>query len=160
MNLVKWLDENFERTLLSIFLILMTLVMGYQIVMRYVFNASLTWSEELTRYLFVWSSFISISYCIKNGISIKIDQLFNKLPDKLKNIVQISNKILMMVFFLYLAYHSVAVVQSAINSGQRSPALGLPMYMVQVSSTVGFVLATIRVFQSLIKTFKRTIEIN
>ena len=46
---------------------------------RQILNASLSWSEELTRYLFIWSAFISISYCIKKWISIKIDQLINCL---------------------------------------------------------------------------------
>ena len=77
MKLLHWLDDNLEEMLLIILLTAMTLVMGVQVFSRYILNASLSWSEELTRYLFIWSAFISISYCIKKWISIKIDQLIN-----------------------------------------------------------------------------------
>ena len=70
MKILKWLDDNLEETILLVLLVIMTGLMGIQIISRYIFNASLSWSEELTRYLFIWSGFISISYCIKKWISI------------------------------------------------------------------------------------------
>ena len=47
-----WLDENLEEFLLVIGLIAMTLIMGIQVFCRYVLGMSLSWSEELTRYIF------------------------------------------------------------------------------------------------------------
>ena len=49
-----WLDENLEEFLLVIGLIAMTLIMGIQVFCRYVLGMSLSWSEELTRYIFIW----------------------------------------------------------------------------------------------------------
>lgn len=46
-----WLDENLEEFLLVIGLIAMTLIMGIQVFCRYVLGMSLSWSEELTRYI-------------------------------------------------------------------------------------------------------------
>ena len=43
----------------------MTLIMGVQVFSRYVLGASLSWYEELTRYLFVWAGFLSVGYCTK-----------------------------------------------------------------------------------------------
>ena len=48
-----WLDENLEEFLLVIGLIAMTLIMGIQVFCRYVLGMSLSWSEELTRYIFI-----------------------------------------------------------------------------------------------------------
>ena len=53
-KILHWLDENLEEFILVIFLIAMTLIMGIQIFCRYVLGMSLSWSEELTRYLFIW----------------------------------------------------------------------------------------------------------
>ena len=65
MKIIRWLDDNLEEALLIALLVTMTLLMGLQVFSRYILNASLSWSEELTRYLFIWSGFLSISYCIK-----------------------------------------------------------------------------------------------
>lgn len=74
--MLKWLDENLEEFLMGVFLIGMVLIMGIQVLARYVFGASLSWSEEITRYLFIWSGFISVSYCTKNVFPLKLSSLW------------------------------------------------------------------------------------
>lgn len=154
MNILKWLDENLEKTILCIFLSIMVVVMGVQVVARYIFNSSLSWSEELSRYLFIWSAFLSLPYTIKNGIALKIDQLLTLFSEDGKRVINIIGHILMLVFFTFMLFKATDVVQIAINSGQRSPALGLPMYLVQASSVVGFILAIVRVVQFLVINIK------
>ena len=78
--MLKWLDENLEEFLMGVFLVGMVLIMGIQVLARYVLGASLSWSEEITRYLFIWSGFISVSYCTKKCISIKIEQFVAMFP--------------------------------------------------------------------------------
>ncbi len=56
-KVLHWLDENLEEFLLVVFLIAMTLIMGIQVLSRYVLGQSLSWSEEITRYLFIWERF-------------------------------------------------------------------------------------------------------
>lgn len=150
MKILHWLDEHLEETLLIFLLAMMTIIMGVQIVSRYVFNASLTWSEELTRYLFIWSGFLSISYCIKKWISIKIDQIMNLLPKTGYMVCQLILNTILFLLFFYLSIHAITYLQSSIASGQRSPALGLPMYVVQSAPLVGFALASVRAFQQII----------
>ena len=57
-----WLNDSLEEFLMVASLILMTLIMGIQLFSRYVLGASLSWSEELTRYIFVWAGFLSVSF--------------------------------------------------------------------------------------------------
>ena len=57
-----WLNDSLEEFLMVASLILMTLIMGIQVFSRYVLGASLSWSEELTRYIFVWAGFLSGSF--------------------------------------------------------------------------------------------------
>ena len=52
---LQWLDENLEEVLLVIALAAMAVIMGIQVIARYIFGASLSWSEELTRYIFIWA---------------------------------------------------------------------------------------------------------
>ena len=43
-KVLHWLDENLEEFLLVVFLIAMTLIMGIQVLSRYVLGQSLSWS--------------------------------------------------------------------------------------------------------------------
>lgn len=150
MKVLKWLDDNFEETLLIILLVCITCLMGVQVFCRYILNNSLTWSEELTRYLFIYMCFISISYCIKKWISIKIDQFINLFSNKAYVYLQLILNIILFVFFLYLSVHAYIFLNQSIQSDQLSPALQLPMYYVQFAPLLGFGLATIRSFQQVI----------
>ena len=99
-KILHWLDENLEEFILVIFLIAMTLIMGIQIFCRYVLGMSLSWSEELTRYLFIWCGFLSVSYCSKKCLSIKIEQ-FVAISTPRKSNLQSSESHLRADLFLF-----------------------------------------------------------
>lgn len=160
MKIIKLIDDNFEEIILMFLLAAMTVVMGIQVVARYAFNYSLTWSEELTRYMFIWSAFLSISHCTKKQISIKIEQLVSMLPTKLHAIFKIIEKVIMLAFFAYMIKYANNFVQASITSGQLSPAMRLPMYFVQVAPLVGFALTIVRLLQGLVFEFKVLINAN
>lgn len=148
MKFLKWLDDNLEETILIILLICMVLVMGMQILARYCLNTSLSWSEELTQYMFVWSVFISISYCVKKRISIKIEQFLSILPARGQAGLRLLRHTLVLAFCIVMLPFSVTYVQQSIDSHATSAALHLPMYFIQSAPLVGFILLTVRVFQA------------
>ena len=148
MKAIKWLDEYLEEVLLVILLVCMVCIMGLQVVMRYLFNQSLSWSEELTQYLFVWTTFISVSYCVKKRISIKIEQVINALPQPGQTGLRLFRHALVFVFCIIMIPYAVTYVQQAIDSQATSAALGIPMYYIQSAPLAGFLLLTIRVIQA------------
>ncbi|RVU55385.1 TRAP transporter small permease [Anaerosphaera multitolerans] len=145
---MKWLDEHIEEFILVVLLIFMTVILGIQIISRYIFNNSLSWSEELVRYLFVWSAFMGVPYCIKKGTSIKVDQFRNMMPIKIQKFLLYFDKIIMFALFLILAIFSFDVVRQTYLSGQTSAAMGVPMWTVQLSVLVGSILSLIRIVQN------------
>ena len=143
-KILHWLDENLEEFFLVLFLILMTLIMGVQVLSRYILGASLSWSEELTRYLFVWSGFLSVSYCSKKCLSIKIEQFVAVFPRRGRAIFKVVN----MIPFAW------SYMMSAVHSGQLSPACQIPMYYVQAAPLFSFILVAFRVLQRWIIEFR------
>ncbi|MDD7113064.1 MAG: TRAP transporter small permease [Lachnospiraceae bacterium] len=143
----RWLDNSLEETLMVVSLILMTIIMGIQVFSRYVLGASPSWSEELTRYLFVWAGFLSVSYCTKRCISIKIEQFVAMFPKRGKAVFKLVNHTFELIFFFYLIPFAVKYLISAVESGQVSPACHIPMYYVQAAPLVSFVLVAIRIMQ-------------
>jgi TRAP tripartite ATP-independent transporter, periplasmic protein len=148
--MLKALDDYLEETILIILLVIMTGVMGIQIVSRYVFQNSLTWSEELVRYMFVWSAFLGIPFCIKHGLSIKVDQFRNLFPIPLQKILMYIDKIIIFFLFLVMFIYSCLVVKASYLSGQTSPAMQIPMWMVQISVCISSLLSMIRSIQNLL----------
>jgi len=55
-------------------------VVAAQVVLRYVFNSSLAWADELSRLCFVWSIFLAIPLGLKSGAHIGIQVLASRLP--------------------------------------------------------------------------------
>ncbi len=147
---LKWLDEHLEETILLILLCGMTIVMGIQVASRYIFSSSLSWSEEITRYMFIISGFTSASFCIKKGLSVKIDQLVMKFPGKGVHILRLVSYIIQLMFFAYLIPFAWDYVKSGLESGQLSPACQIPMYLIQSSTLISFILCCFRLIQKAI----------
>lgn len=144
---IHWLDEYLEEFLMVIFLMAMTLIMGIQVFSRYILGASLSWTEEITRYLFIWSAFLSVSLCTKKCISIKIDQFIKLFPKRGKSLWKVLNLAVEFIFFVYLIPYAYLYLKATVESGQTSPACGIPMYYVQAAPLVSFVLTALRIAQ-------------
>lgn len=153
-KVLHWLDENLEEFVLIIFIIAMTVIMGAQVFSRYVLRRSLSWSEELTRYLFIWSGFLSVSYCSKKCLSIKIEQFVAIFPRRGRAVFKVINHTIELIFFIYMIPFAWSYMMSAVESGQVSPACSIPMYYIQAAPFVSFILVAFRILQRWIIEFR------
>ena len=53
MKVLKWMDEHFEEALISVIICMISVLMMAQIILRTFFRASLSFSDEACRYLFI-----------------------------------------------------------------------------------------------------------
>ena len=146
MKVLKWLDRHFEEVLMSALLIVLVIVMTLQVVLRYVFKSPLSFPEELCRYLFIWISFIGMSYSIRCNNSLKIDVLETIFP-KLKPFIQAFGTVVFILFLIIMIWKGSGDMLLTITRGQVSPALGIPMWTVYISFLVGCVLSFLRILQ-------------
>ncbi|MDD2493632.1 MAG: TRAP transporter small permease [Tissierellia bacterium] len=129
-----------------------------QVIFRHIFNNSITWSEELARYLFIWQIWIGISYCAKNGTHIRITLLKDLLSDKANRILEIIVIIVWFGFGCFVIYQGYNVVMRIASFGQKSPALQMPMEYAYLSIPVGATLMNIRLVQNLFRLLKKEAE--
>lgn len=151
MKLIRWLDERLEESVLVWLMIGISCIMFLQIIMRYLFNMPLTWPEELSRYLWIWTVFFSMSYSIKVGNVLRVDVVTEFLPPHLKKILEIVLQSVSLVIYAVFSYYSVVVLKSLIVSQRVSPALRIPMYLVYIVVCIGFFFSTIRTVQLMLK---------
>jgi|SRR5690625_3287473 TRAP-type C4-dicarboxylate transport system permease small subunit len=164
MKILKWLDEHLEESLLIILSTVMTVAITLQVFMRHVMNSSLSWSEELARYCFIWLVYIGISYAVKKQRHIKVDVVLHILKEKQKIILGIIANLIFLGFSLLMIRYGYDVAQQLLDFGQTSPALHFPMGLIYMATPVGFALTAIRLIQQIIKqimalTGKRDFEV-
>lgn len=127
----KSVIQKFIEVFLTILLVAMTVLTFYQVVLRYAFNKAPSWSEELVRFLFVWSSFLAAAVGIREGSHLGIDALTRILPGSVNKVLQIISFVLISVFGGVLIYAGIPVV--TMTHTQPSPALGIPMSYVYIA---------------------------
>lgn len=154
MSVLKWLDDHLEEFCLTLLLIGIAAIMIVQVIARYVFNYSLSWSDELARYFLVWSAFLSVSFCVRKRISIKIDQVQNAMTDRMIPWMKMLRHTIVFIFCILMIPYAWTYVQQSVSSGASSPALKIPMVYIQCAPLAGFVLLAIRVFQAWLREFK------
>lgn len=147
----KLIDENLEEVLLVFLLSLMSVLIGVQIIMRYVVGESLTWSEELARYCFIWATYIGVSYAVKVGAHIRVDAVTNMLPPSTRRYVNLFSYFMFIVFAALVMKEGYALTVKIFSFGQESSALGLPMGYIYMAPTVGFALVTFRLLQKMVE---------
>ena len=83
-----------------------------QIIMRFVFNNSLSWSEELGKFIFVWISWLGISIGERRREHIRITLIVDKLSVKWQKIFEIIANILLLGILFVTLYYAVILVKS------------------------------------------------
>ena len=147
---LHWLDENLEQDLCVVLLAVFTTILFIQVVMRYVFNNSLSWSEELARYLFIWLCFIGVSFGAKQMKHLKIDVFINVFPKKFRPYVIVFADVIVLVFSGIIMYAAYVTVVRYMALGTASPANHIPMWIVHSAPIVGYFLTAIRQIQAII----------
>lgn len=116
-------------------------VIFYGVIMRYVFNDARSWVDELSQYMIIWGTLIGTSVALRNNHHIKVDMLFDKLPNRAKYFVTLFANTIGISFGLFVLYYGSGLVNFTHISGQLSTDMGIPLYKVYtILPLMGFLL--------------------
>ena len=153
-SFLRYLDENLERVLLTVILAVMSAVIGLQVFMRYILRSSLSWSEEMARYLFIWMVYIGISYGVKKNRHIKVDAATLLFSKRARQYIAILANVIFLGFALLMIYQCNEIRAMISELGQHSPAMGFPLQWVYTAAPFGLSLVVIRLLQNIWGQFK------
>ncbi len=135
-----------EDWTLFISVITALVAMFANVVLRYGFNYSLAWSEELVRDVIIITTFIGCSAAIKNRSMIKIDASVQIFPILKKPLSWFSNFVTI-IFSIMLVWYGVKMVQQQFVTNQKSIIMEIPLiYMYSIMPLTG-VMMFIRTIQ-------------
>ena len=113
--------------------VMVVLVFG-NVVLRYAFNSGIAMSEELSRWLLVWLTFLGAIVALRQHAHLGVDTLVRALPPAGKLVCFVLSYVLMLYANWLLTLGSWK--QTIITMGDRAPATGLSVGLFYSSGIV------------------------
>lgn len=152
--MLKKIWDHFEEEILVYSYLLVVPLLFMQVIMRYCFNNSLTWSEELARYIFIWQVWLGASFCVKENRHIRIDIFTNHLPENVYKVFEFVITLISIAFCVFMVIKGGSVMGMVGRFNQTSPALALPMTVVYACVPISSALMIIHYIENLVKLVK------
>ena len=111
-----------------------SVVVLLQVGMRYVFAYPNPWSEEVSRFCFIWMSMLGASLAVEHRAHFGFDQVTKGLAPRAKSIVEMFSTAVVLMFSLLLVATGIALM--GLTMGERSSALNLPIPLVYAAVPV------------------------
>lgn len=146
--------NKFEEYTLVLSLIITVVVIFIQVVARYVFNSSLSWSEEFSRYLFIWQTWLGSSVALRDKKHIRLEILDNKFGPRGYNVIMIIADVLWLAFDIFLITNGTELVGKQFMRGTKSSGIGIPLAFVYASLPFSSLVIAFRLIAEIVQSFK------
>ena len=154
--MLRWLDENVEKTVILVSYVVMTAIIFVEVIRRFAFGAQAAWSSTVPIYLFLWVTWIGCAYNCKMRSHLRFEELRMRLPYKgqffclvVDHLVWIGFAILVIYFSLeqvQISYKNFAIVQGTDDVMQ---------WWFYMATPIGFALVIYRVTRNLLDDINR-----
>lgn len=115
-------DKAEEYCLVAILAICVVIIFA-QVIMRYVFNNSLSWSEEVCKYLFVWMIWLGTSLGAKVKGHLCITIISDQVKGVPKYVLDIVVKLIWLALCLFLVINGSELVMSMIARNKTASSI-------------------------------------
>jgi C4-dicarboxylate transporter, DctQ subunit len=130
--------SHIESFLLAAGVLLMAANVVANVVGRFIFGASIQFSEELNRALIIMITFAGISYAARHGRHIRMSAIYDALPAKARKVLMIVIGVTTAVFMFGLAWYSFQYILTQYGRGRVLSSLQIPVWLILVWVPVGF----------------------
>lgn len=142
--------DTLENVVLAITVVGMIVTILLQIIGR-VIGRPFAWTEESSRYLFLWMMFIALAAGFNKAESSRVTLFLTLGPKWLKKFSEILYGVIVLAFFGFMVIYGSQVVQQQIMMGEMGTALQIPMYVIGVCVPVSGVLGILGVINSFLQ---------
>lgn len=146
LNFLDRILTFIEEWTLFLTVIIALLALFANVVLRYGFNYSLAWSEELVRIVIIYTTLIGCSTAIKDQSMIKIDALVQIAP-KLKTALSWLSNVVTLIFSCMMVYYGWQMAELQLRTFQKTIIMQIPLvYLYSILPMMG-VMMFIRTIQ-------------
>ncbi len=141
MSILKIFDflERGVEIFMGVCLSVMGILLLSNVIMRYFFNSGIPWSEEFTRFLFIWIIFLGAIGALKENSHLGFTSLIQKLPKTAKLVVYIISQSLVLACLVVFFIGSIEMTKMGMHT--LAPATEIPLaFMYGVGIPCSFVM--------------------
>jgi TRAP-type C4-dicarboxylate transport system permease small subunit len=143
------------KVVLILFGTVMTILVIMNVILRKVFNSGLSWSEEASRFLFIWVTFLGsilANNAALHGEHMRMDFIVEKLTGVPRKLVEVVALLIVLVILGTLFIGGVEVVQQTWPF--LTSALEIPRGAVYLCAPIGFGYMFIQTLTKLVNVIK------
>jgi TRAP-type C4-dicarboxylate transport system permease small subunit len=151
-GLLSTVNDGLERLALGAVIVMMAVMCALtftQAAGRYALHFSLTWSEELTRFMLVWVSMLGGAVAARRRMHVGFEALTGALPRRLGQTVRVLGLALAIGIFGTMAWYGATLAR--FNMLQVSAALEWPMGVPYAAIPVGAALFVLFLLEDLVR---------
>lgn len=111
-----------------------------QVISRYIFNAPLGWTQELSVFSLMLAVMAGMAVAFWRGDHFRVSIFVDSLPSMISNVVIIASRLITIIFLSVVVWYSYALAMRAMS--QTSPTTGIPIGYIQLFLTSGCLIAS------------------
>ncbi len=150
--------DRIEEIVAAVCLSVMTILAFANVVARYVFSASFSFSEEITTYLFVLLSLLGTAIAARRRAHLGLTILTDVVSPKVRRILHIIGYLFAVAFTGAIFYYGILMVLSQRQLQQVTANMQWPEWIFGSFVPIGALFATVRFVQVLIEEIRGTGE--
>ncbi|MCB2055776.1 MAG: TRAP transporter small permease [Geminicoccaceae bacterium] len=147
IGFVVFLERQAEEIVCCLALSLMAICVFIQVIMRYVFDSALQWSEELAAICMVWAVYMGASLCVRERFHIRIMAGVLLLPRPAAKFFVIVADLFAALFCVFMLVVAIDYLGVLAQFTSRTPSLGIDELYPQSILVLGYVLILLRLVQ-------------
>lgn len=138
--------DGIERTVANVSLALLVIILALQVFFRYVLESGLTWSEEVSRFCFVWFVYISASLAAQKGSHIRVTIATGLFPGGQRYCLMLADGI-WVVFNVFVVASGIFLLTKMIKHPVYSTSLFMPLVYVYAVIPLAHALMIVRIVE-------------
>ena len=149
LRALRWLWRHFEEVVLAFVVTMLFATVISNVLIRYL-PFQIIWTEELAKYLFVWTIFMGVSSAVKYDDHVRVSYFVDLLPPKCRSSVMLFANALFLAFAAFVAYQGSQVFYLHVSIGKSIDSVHFPIAVFSVILPLAFGLTVIRLLQRML----------
>ena len=152
----RYLFGNLELIVSNLCLASLVLILGLQVFFRYVLHLGLSWSEEVSRFCFLWLVYISGSLAVQKGTHIRVTALLQAVPKAISLYLALAADLLWLCFNAAVIVSGIMLVTAMLRHPMYSTSLYLPLSYIYLVIPLAHTMMFYRILQGYWRRFRET----